>query len=195
MQQTTGTLEVQSSSRIVVYDYLLMASSILNTETNVKIELTLTDKMVYSHINHHVEWLKALGKSMFESQETISNTLGVERRTVGKSIKKLEQVGVLLCNRQKRRGVTITIYDTLPIVGDKFKMTTTRCTRIRGSEDIVEELEIVVKDNVPTNNAAQKEKVNEKPDYLTGAELLRQIREKQKVKLYDFENDDTVIPY
>lgn len=193
MHQTTNKLEVQSNP-ISVYDYLLMANSILNTETNVKVELTLTDKVVYSYISHHVGWLKALGKSMFESQETISNAISVERRTVSRSIKKLEQVGVLLCSRQKRKGVTITTYDTLPIVGEKFKMTTTRCTRVRGSEDVVEELEIVVKNKLP-HTSIPKEKSNEKPDYLTGAELVRQIKEKHTIKLYDYENDDTVIPY
>jgi len=88
------------ASFLKILDPVLMCSSVTNTVTGETIQLNLTDKVVVSYVNNRAEFFENNNMKMFESQDTIADSIGVDRKTVLRSLKKLESVG-LVCREIK----------------------------------------------------------------------------------------------
>lgn len=145
MSQTIKKIEVHNNYS-KIFDPVMMAIEVVNTEAGVVQTLNLTDKVVYSYISHHAEWFNSIGKCMFESQDSIGFSLGIDRKTVGRSLKKLESVGLIVRSKQKANNGFMTVYDVPMLFCSRFRLFAEKTVRVRGQEDFVEKVEIVLKE-------------------------------------------------
>ena len=189
----------KETNHLSVCEPLLLADTVLNVETNFECKITIHDKMVYSHVCKQSDWFKSKGNLLFESQDSIATALCFERKTVNRSIKKLESLGLLTKSKKRIGEVWKNTYSAIYMFGGGFRLFAEIESRTFNTKPVREVVEIVqsLEENEGTSTLIETTTPEApiKPSYLTGAELLRQIREKQKVELYDYENDDTVIPY
>ena len=88
------------ASFLKILDPVLMCSNVVNTATGISIDMNLIDKIVVSYVNNRAEFFEGNNMKMFESQDTIAESMGVDRKTVLRSLKKLVDVG-LVCREIK----------------------------------------------------------------------------------------------
>jgi len=72
------------------------AASITNTATGEVLRLSLFDKHVLCYIKHFCAVYEQTGGAMFEAQESIAESTGMDRKTAHRSIKRLCDLGVLV---------------------------------------------------------------------------------------------------
>lgn len=131
-------MEQQVTKRQANYFNLLLpimqASEIINNESSEVLVPTIYDKLVYCYILHYHKVYSDAGGSMYESQDSIADNIGIDRKTVNRSIKKLCGVGLLTKNvkievkgNTKRKHATYHPYDVS--LGDKFMMKQTVVVR------------------------------------------------------------------
>lgn len=119
----------QHESRVANYYNTLLpimqAGEILNTETSEVLVPSFYDKHVYCYILHYHRLYSSKGKGMFESQDSIADNLGIDRKTINRSIKKLTGIGLVskhvkleVKGNTRRKHATYTPYDVT--VGDRY---------------------------------------------------------------------------
>lgn len=124
-------MEQQVTKRQANYFNLILpvmqATEIINKESSEVLVPTLYDKIVYCYILHYHKIYSEAGGAMYESQDSIADNIGVDRKTVNRSIKKLCGIGLITKNVKievkgnvKRKHATYSPYDVS--LGDKFMM-------------------------------------------------------------------------
>lgn len=124
-------MEQQVAKRQANYFNLILpvmqATEIINKESSEVLVPTLYDKIVYCYILHYHRIYSEAGGTMYESQDSIADNLGIDRKTVNRSIKKLCGLGLLTKNvkievkgNTKRKHATYVPYDVS--LGDRFMM-------------------------------------------------------------------------
>ena len=113
---------------------IMQASEIINKESSEVLVPTLYDKLVYCYILHYHKVYSDAGGSMYESQDSIADNIGIDRKTVNRSIKKLCGLGLLTKSVKieakgniKRKHATYFPYDVS--LGGKFMMKQTFVVR------------------------------------------------------------------
>lgn len=121
---------VQIDAFTKYYDGVMEATSVTNTITGVCVELTLNDKSVYHKMLAAYKFHSGSGREFFESQDSLADKLGIERKTVGRAIKKLEDVDLISHRTEGCMGAKRNIYKVVDVVGNKLylfeKKTTNR---------------------------------------------------------------------
>lgn len=97
---------------------VMQATEIINTKTGEVLTPSIYDKLVYCYILHYHDLYSAKGKGMFESQDSIADNFGIDRKTVNRSVKKLTSIGLLskkvtleIKGNTKRKHATYFPYD------------------------------------------------------------------------------------
>lgn len=83
-----------------VYDLVYQLKSL--TYGDKRHEITLTDKCIYSYIYYRYVFFSAKGCEYFDNQQAIADHLGTTTRSVTRSIKKLEELGLVVIDRRGR---------------------------------------------------------------------------------------------
>lgn len=99
------------------YYPLFAANRVTNTETKESTELCMTDSVVYCHLLQRYAHFSKTGGKLFESQDTIANVLGLERKAIIRSIKRLVKVGMITQRTSYESGVKRSYY-TVNILED-----------------------------------------------------------------------------
>lgn len=88
---------------------LLANSSLVSPRTGEPLYLTLLEKLVYSYLRSYITFNN---EPCVMSQAEIASTLGVEKKSVGKSIRKLQDHNILYGTKQacSEKGVERWIY-------------------------------------------------------------------------------------
>lgn len=145
---------------------IMQASEIINKESSEVLVPTLYDKLVYCYILHYHNVYSDAGGSMYESQDSIADNIGIDRKTVNRSIKKLCGVGLLTKNvkievkgNTKRKHATYFPYDVS--LGDKFMMkqvVVVRDEKGHGVEQSLfyEAVPVQKRQEVPQNNEVEQ---------------------------------------
>ena len=104
---------------------IMQAGEILNTETSEILVPSFYDKHVYCYILHYHRLYSSKGKGMFESQDSMADNLGIDSKTINRSIKKLTGVGLVskhitleMKGNAKRKHATYIPYDVTS--GDRY---------------------------------------------------------------------------
>ena len=119
----------QHESRVANYYNTLLpimqAGEILNTDTSEILVPSFYDKHVYCYILHYHRLYSSKGKGMFESQDSMADNLGIDRKTINPSIKKLTGIGLVskqvkmeIKGNTKRKHATYIPYDVTS--GDRY---------------------------------------------------------------------------
>jgi len=192
--EATRKVVSKETNHIIVCEPLLLADTVLNVETNVECKITIHDKMVYSHVCKQASWFKSKGNLLFESQDSIATAMCFERKTVNRSIKKLESIGLLTKSKKRVGESWKNTYSAVYMFGGGFRLFAEIESRTFNTKPVREVVEIVqsleenkvepalIKSPAPCAPSASP--------YLTGADLLGQA-----VKLYDYSNNDIVLPF
>ena len=136
-------LEVQNSFT-KLYAPVMMATSITNVETAVVVEFNIYDKVIYSYVHQQSLWFKEYDKVLFESQDSVARCLGIDRKTVNKSLKKLESVGAIVKKKQAVNGSIKTTYSSLDLCSDHFRLNAEITHREYRQKPVTEIVEICV---------------------------------------------------
>jgi len=169
---------VVANNYIRIYEPILMAGIVLNTDTGIECEITVHDKMVYSYIYQQSNWFKVNKKDMFESQDSVAMTLGFDRKTVNRSIKKLEDVGLVVKTKKRVDDTWKNVYSAVDVLNSNFRLFAEIETRAFGTKPVKEDIEIV--------QALE----DSDQGYMTASELPT-----KRVKQYNYSNDDMVLPF
>ena len=110
-----------SGENTVIPNILLSTANILNKETGVLQELTLSDKVIYCYIKDNARYVLNGNNVMCESQSTVGNVLLMDRKTINRGIKKLENVGLVEKFKYKTFGAVCQAYFIVPFDCGKFK--------------------------------------------------------------------------
>lgn len=104
---------------------VMQATEIVNAKTGEVVTPSIYDKLIYCYILHYHDLYSAKGNGMFESQDSIADNFGIDRKTVNRSIKKLTTIGLLSKNvvlevkgNTKRKHATYFPYDVR--IGNDF---------------------------------------------------------------------------
>lgn len=92
------------------YYPLFAANKVTNTLTKESTELCMTDSVVYCHLLQRYSHFSKTGGKLFESQDTIANVLGLERKAIIRSIKRLAKVGMITQRTSYESGVKRSYY-------------------------------------------------------------------------------------
>lgn len=155
----TEKLKVENNY-IRAYEPLLMCKSILNTTSGVEQQLNLYDKLVFSYLHQQSSWFKTHRKDLFESQDSVAQVLGVDRKTVNRSIKKLSDVGLVAKHKKRVSDTWKVAYSTEDLHSGKFKIfaeVETRLFHTKPEKKVVEVVLSITEDG---------------KEYLTGAQLI-----------------------
>lgn len=93
----------------------MAANRVTNLKTNKVVDLTLVDALVYCHLHARYSHFCSIGKELFESQDTIANGMGLERKAVMRSIKRLVLVDMITQSTRYDAGVKRSYYTVVEI--------------------------------------------------------------------------------
>lgn len=100
---------------VEVKKFLMVDKGLLSMKEFVSLDgevvvLSLTDKVVYSYMKDRWEFFKERKEEYYDSLEDIGEALGVHRKTVARSVSKMEALGVLSKVKKKIRGYDSNVY-------------------------------------------------------------------------------------
>jgi len=133
--------QVDIDGYIEVDRRLLMARSIMNTNTGVLMDVNIGDKFVYSYLSSHAKQSNFVGRYIEDSIAHIGASIGISMRRVGNSLKKLEKVGLVVKSKMNRKCDPTAIYNVFAL--DNFKMYTQKSSKIRDIDGAIQGVEIV----------------------------------------------------
>jgi len=109
---------VQSDTFTKYYDGVMEATSVTNTITGICVELTINDKSVYHRMLALFKFHNSAGREFFESQDSLADKLGIDRKTVARTIKKLEDVDLISHRTEGCMGAKRNVYKVVDVVGN-----------------------------------------------------------------------------
>lgn len=101
------------------YYPLFTANRVTNTETKIEIDFCMTDAVLFCHMSQRYAHFVKHGGKLFESQDTLANTLGLERKAIIRSIKRLVSVGMITQRTSYESGVKRSYYTVMSLEGNK----------------------------------------------------------------------------
>lgn len=90
------------------------AKGFLSPFTREEIPLTADKKNIYLVLRDRNRYFKGDGKNHFESQDTLSSLCNVDRRTVGRFVKQLIELGVVKAKKVGRKWYYESVLDVEP---------------------------------------------------------------------------------
>ena len=90
---------------------LLRMKSCLKDEDGNDTNLTLNDKVVYALMYARYVFFKSSGKQYYDTNKQIADMLGLDEKTVGRSIGKLSKTGLISKRLIKVRNLPKNVYD------------------------------------------------------------------------------------
>jgi len=91
-----STITTKQANYYQAITAITCAASVTNTSTGEVLRLSLFDKHVLCYIKHFCAVYEQTGGAMFEAQESIAESTGMDRKTAHRSIKRLCDLGVLV---------------------------------------------------------------------------------------------------
>ena len=101
------------------YYPLFKANRVTNIETKIEIDFCMTDALLFCHLSQRYAHFIRHGGNLFESQETLANTLGLERKAIIRSIKRLVSVGMITQRTSYEAGVKRSYYTVMSLEGNQ----------------------------------------------------------------------------
>lgn len=101
------------------YYPLFAANKVTNIETKESTDICMTDAVVYCHLLQRYSHFSKTGGKLFESQDTIANVLGLERKAIIRSIKRLVKVGLITQRTSYESGVKRSYYTVKTLESNK----------------------------------------------------------------------------
>ena len=144
---------------------LMMANRVTNLKTKKVADLTLVDALVYCHLHTRYAHFTSIGKQLFESQDTIANGMGLERKAVMRSIKRLVLVDMITQETRYDAGLKRSYYTVVEIESNEdflFSCVVRERVEVEGEDgkkDVVQEKSVEDFVIVPSgyiNNAPKK---------------------------------------
>lgn len=144
MEQKDIVVESLNSTFTKVLDGLLAAVSVVNTITGEEAKLKSSDKIVYAKMLAAYNFHSEAGRELFESQDSIGDSLGLEHKAVISAIKKLENIGLMSKKTTYASGLRRNYYTVLDIVDNSsFILRRRKTTRGFVNNKIVVSVEII----------------------------------------------------
>lgn len=136
--------QVDLGGYIEIDSRLLMARSIKNSTTEILTDLNITDKFIYSYLSSHAKQCSSIGNYVDDSPKNIGMAIGVKIKSVCNSLKKLEEIGLVVKSKTSRK-CNLTTYNVFAL--NDFKMYTQKSLKIRDKDGNVDGIEIVFECN------------------------------------------------
>lgn len=105
----------KQDSRFLAISYdLLNAVGFIDQEGN-QVPLTLTDKIIYSHMKSRFDYFRVEKKSdYYDTQEAIADALNIDRTTVVRRLKRLIKHGAIIGFKKKNKNFQNWNYTSIP---------------------------------------------------------------------------------
>lgn len=124
---------------------LLVADRVTNLKLKKVTDFSQSDVLLYCHMQARYSHFQASGKRLFESQDTLANVLGMERKAVMRSIKRMVLVGMITQKTSYESGVKRSYYTVVDVennedflfsrvVRERFEV-----EGVEGRKDVVQE--------------------------------------------------------